>query len=1477
MNAHSRTSSEIETVPYSDILPVFTPQFCRDFEFKDVQHFLKDLLKPEEFRYIAKEEGKAQIFHMLWVLQNKSDADIMSFLNCIAYDYKWIVDEIKNALRDHSSVTEEYLETLKRIRNDHQNFTDFNVHRTKPFMKLRAALRSLNPKIGLASVVLLGELGSGKKWLALDVCSEFTVLQAMNFKIFHIDTKYCDSPDEDLHALNTLMLKLNPNHHFTLEGPSKISYKILHLQERLRELLKAKQFLNCLLVLTNVQNIKTLEAFNLGCKRLIITRNKKVSEKLSTKTNKHFNLEEGLSFTEFRLLLDKYIKKYDWREFATTNETDIYYLSNGDPYLLSIIAKHLREKKSNWFQWKKYLENLQIPDKKFKRDIETSLEVLTQEQMRRYAVFAIFPHCVGIPVKLIANLWRTSIHDAEEIVYIFYKYSVIKTDLDDNDTMTCHLRFAYSSYLKTSPTIQSLINQLELHREIVKYYKVHQCLEFRSEVDLFCDKPLHDKYFFKYIGFHLLGAEYFDLFPKLYFDFGFLEQKMRSVGLLSSVADLKDYKREITSYDMSRAPNLFKHIIDFLAKVEEKIYHIADTCLLQYALMSEEPIQNLALKQISQFPRRAWFLERGNFHQRRFIVNLIQTPKIVHVLVEDLCIIVLENNDTYLVDISLDCSCGPVLIIRESIVNIIDISLFGQENFMLTLDDHGQLKLWSIANERKRSLTQRRNSTKKFNPLNLYLYSSQVEMKKCKQQIDDMPLCKRDRVVAFYIELVSQYTEEIYLHIALRNGDICVLAWNPDEEEFQRSYIPVLQTNFTNIRFICKMLKKYYVLVNTSSELSFWNLQDCSNVPTSFEWPLHESSLVRYEVYSDVGPSSYTHLIFIFTDKILSLAFQKQRVTSLNGDMQVLLDNADYHITCAKLSADRRYLILGTNTGLVVYDVCTCSEIMRSVVSEQIRCVDVFDLDDKEYKCMIVCGVKNKRILYLLCLRKTGEDALGWQHSSITDDIILEEQINIRLLGQKLFDVTYDDYTNLIAADSKNRIHQICTSDTKNWSIIKPAGITENISAVAAFRNWAFVGYQNGVIFNVGDESRVTPSFTNNAISYLKVINERILVASSCQDELTLIKDLNQNINTRCRINTLFSYSVLDNYLILINNYGAVVVFKASPKFDYIHHVDPEPHFYLSDSDFQNNTLFLASSCDYCIRILTCQKSPNDDLELIQKHQFKRCEIECKLSCLAATKDASIVAVGLEIQSNEKTNYHNGDIEIFQVLDNYNIQFIYCLKSHKTAVCDMKFSNKNEVLVSISEQLCIWNTAHVQNNPLNRDVFKRRSSRFSSQRSSDLEEVDANVLSKQHNRMFLCVQKDTSKLITPGGITTKIAETSDYLNNSTDSVFDSPKIGGSCWECFSGPADKPELLTCIKFDGNKAEQIFTDREFTQFNTIDNEGVFYNLTLLTRCQQVFAEEMPDQSCKIIAGDSNYLDRLSVISNNSGCDVVDASNT
>lgn len=107
-----------------------------------------------------------------------------------------------------------------------------------------------------------------------------------------------------------------------------------------------------------------------------------------------------------------------------------------------------------------------------------------------------------------------------------------------------------------------------------------------------------------------MGAEYWHLFPQIYLDFGFLGQKMRKVGLLSTIADIKNYKHEISGYDASIRPPPINEIVDFLAKIEEKVFHVPDTSLLQYALMSDKSIHELALKQIEQFPRRSWFLEK---------------------------------------------------------------------------------------------------------------------------------------------------------------------------------------------------------------------------------------------------------------------------------------------------------------------------------------------------------------------------------------------------------------------------------------------------------------------------------------------------------------------------------------------------------------------------------------------------------------------------------------------------------------------------------------------------------------------------------------------------------------------------------------------------------------------------------------------------------------------------------------------------
>lgn len=97
-----------------------------------------------------------------------------------------------------------------------------------------------------------------------------------------------------------------------------------------------------------------------------------------------------------------------------------------------------------------------------------------------------------------------------------------------------------------------------------------------------------------------------EIFPKLYLDFGFLEQKLRSTGLPNMLGDFNEYKDEITCGDKTRT-TLLDHLMEFLPTIEEFIVKSTNTCLLQYAITADSPIRVEAIKQAQKFPQRVWF------------------------------------------------------------------------------------------------------------------------------------------------------------------------------------------------------------------------------------------------------------------------------------------------------------------------------------------------------------------------------------------------------------------------------------------------------------------------------------------------------------------------------------------------------------------------------------------------------------------------------------------------------------------------------------------------------------------------------------------------------------------------------------------------------------------------------------------------------------------------------------------------------
>lgn len=151
--------------------------------------------------------------------------------------------------------------------------------------------------------------------------------------------------------------------------------------------------------------------------------------------------------------------------------------------------------------------------------------------------------------------------------------------------------------------------------------------------------------------------------------------------------------------------------------------------------------------------------------------------------------------------------------------------------------------------------------------------------------------------------------------------------------------------------------------------------------------------------------------------------------------------------------------------------------------------------------------------------------------------------------------------------------------------------------------------------------------------------------------------------------------------------------------------------------------------------------------------------------------------------------FTHGLIQLFR-LDQQRAKLVHQLESHATRIHTLVFSpwtsvnRKPVILASVSEQLCFWNVTFAVNNPTIDDDPPSISDRF------------------------------------PDCISGPQSEPRHTSDDDDETV--SPWIGKL------GPPGKQELLACYRFNGNEAQQLFANADFTTFLTIDDVGEIYFL-------------------------------------------------
>lgn len=286
----------------------------------------------------------------------------------------------------------------------------------------------------------------------------------------------------------------------------------------------------------------------------------------------------GFSDQEFQQLFVDFYNRETQRLFE-----EIYQACKGHPMILALTLVYLNENKEEALNNKIILEELldkfkqgeyNLNQYSYYKSIEAAIGMCVNnlpDNLRSYFhQLVVFREDVNIKPDVLQIFFNKSAMDVRNIMNEFANRSLIVRFYNESDTYIYGIHPIVVKYLRETCTDDE---QIQFHQQLIHGYEIYTNNNLANLPN--------DNYILQFIAYHLCESGLYNKL-KIYFDFTFLERKIKAAGPRDTLHDLKTYGHYIATNNNER--KCIEELKKFIKKYGLDLYNSLYTDLMQCAL-----------------------------------------------------------------------------------------------------------------------------------------------------------------------------------------------------------------------------------------------------------------------------------------------------------------------------------------------------------------------------------------------------------------------------------------------------------------------------------------------------------------------------------------------------------------------------------------------------------------------------------------------------------------------------------------------------------------------------------------------------------------------------------------------------------------------------------------------------------------------------------------------------------------------------